>query len=342
MLHVLRKNRHCFPFYIILGLLLLLIVAFISVQTGYRDISFLSFMQTILGNGTAENVLTIFHFRLPRICMAILVGFGIAVSGAILQSITKNALADPGIMGINAGAGFAIVLYTFFLQGWMVSKAWLAVFVMPLIALIGALLAALIIYVIAYKSGHVAPSHMLLVGIGMNAAFSAGIIFFQIRMDPNDFTRTLVWLAGSIWGSTWTYVYALLPWIVVLLPIAFYKARVLDILMLNDITAIGVGITVTKERKQLIIVAVLLAGVCVAVGGGITFLGLLAPHIAKKLVGGLHFRVIPLSAFVGALLLILADTISRIMIAPAELPVGIVLAIIGAPYFIYLLVKTRG
>ena len=342
MCHFLRKNRRCFPFYISIGLLLLLIVAFISVQTGYMKISFLSFMQTILGNGSSNNALTLFNFRLPRICMAILVGIGIAVSGAILQSIAKNPLADPGILGINAGAGFAIVLYTFFMQGLYIANAWLTVFIMPFIALIGALLAAAVIYFIAYKNGQIAPSRMLLVGIGINAAFSAGITIFQLRMEPIDFTRTLVWLAGSIWGSTWSYVYALVPWLVVLLPIAFYKARVLDILALNDITAIGVGLNVTKERKQLIILAVLLAGVCVAVGGGITFLGLIAPHIAKKLVGTLHIRVIPFSALIGAILLLLSDTISRIILAPAELPVGIVLAILGAPYLLYLLIKSKG
>jgi len=342
MCQFLRKNRRCFPFYISIGLLLLLIVAFISVQTGYMKISFLSFMQTILGNGSSNNALTLFNFRLPRICMAILVGIGIAVSGAILQSLAKNPLADPGILGINAGAGFAIVLYTFFMQGLYIANAWLTVFIMPFIALIGALLAAAVIYFIAYKNGQIAPSRMLLVGIGINAAFSAGITIFQLRMEPIDFTRTLVWLAGSIWGSTWSYVYALVPWLVVLLPIVFYKARVLDILVLNDITAIGVGINVTKERKQLIILAVLLAGVCVAVGGGITFLGLIAPHIAKKLVGTLHIRVIPFSALIGAILLLLSDTISRIILAPAELPVGIVLAILGAPYLLYLLIKSKG
>jgi len=342
MIHFLRKNRRCFPFYISIGLVMLLIVAFISVHTGYLKISFLSFMQTILGNGSSNNALTLFNFRLPRICMAILVGIGIAVSGAILQSIAKNALADPGILGINAGAGFAIVLYTFFMQGLYIANAWLTVFIMPFIALFGALLAAAVIYFIAYKSGQIAPSRMLLVGIGINAAFSAGITIFQLRMEPIDFTRTLVWLAGSIWGSTWSYVYALVPWLVVLLPIAFYKARVLDILALNDITAIGVGLNVTKERKQLIILAVLLAGVCVAVGGGITFLGLIAPHIAKKLVGTLHIRVIPFSALIGALLLLVSDTISRIIMAPQELPVGIVLAILGAPYLLYLLIKSKG
>ncbi|USK70469.1 FecCD family ABC transporter permease [Peribacillus asahii] len=342
MQNSLRKNSGRFYMYIVGCLILLFIAIFISVNTGYIDISFLSFIQTLLGNGSPDNALTIFSFRLPRICMAILVGIGIAVSGAILQSISSNPLADPGILGINSGAGFAIVLYTFFIQGLVFSNSWASVFLMPFIALIGALLAAAAIYLLAYKKGKVAPTRMLLVGIGINAAFSAGITIFQLRMEPTDFTRTLVWLSGSIWGSTWTFVLALLPWIVILIPIAFYKARVLDILSLNEMMAIGLGINLTKERKKLLVLAVLLAGACVAVGGGITFLGLIAPHIAKKLVGSSHSRIIPLSALIGALFILISDTISRIVIAPAELPVGIVLSIIGAPYFIYLLLKTRG
>ncbi|MFJ7405648.1 MULTISPECIES: FecCD family ABC transporter permease [unclassified Lysinibacillus] len=342
MNNLIRKHTFRFSIYIMICLLLLFVVAFISVNTGYMNISILSFLQILLGNGSPDNALTIFSFRLPRICMAILAGFGIAVSGAILQSISKNPLADPGILGINAGAGFAIVLYTFFIQWSFFSNAWMSVFFMPIIALIGALVAACIIYLLAYKRGNVSPSRMLLVGVGINATFSAGITIFQLRMEPIDFTRTLVWLSGSIWGSTWTFVLALLPWVVVLIPFAYYKARVLDILALNEMTAIGVGIDVTKERKRLLVLAVVLAGACVAVGGGLTFLGLIAPHIAKKLVGSLHYRVIPLSALIGALLLLMSDTISRIIIAPAELPVGIVLAILGAPYFIYLLLRTRG
>ncbi|MFS0783266.1 FecCD family ABC transporter permease [Bacillus sp. 1P06AnD] len=342
MQNSLRKHSNRFYIYITVCLILLFLGAFISVNTGYIDISFVNFIKTLFGNGSPDDALTIFSFRLPRICMAILVGIGIAVSGAILQSISSNPLADPGILGINSGAGFAIVLYTFFIQGVVFSNSWVSIFLMPFIALAGALLAAFVIYALAYKKGKVAPTRMLLVGIGINAAFSSGITIFQLRMEPTDFTRTLVWLSGSIWGSTWTFVLALLPWILILIPIAFYKARSLDILSLNEMTAIGVGIDLTKERKKLLVLAVLLAGACVSVGGGITFLGLIAPHIAKKLVGSSHFRVLPLSALIGALLILISDTISRIVIAPAELPVGIILSIIGAPYFIYLLLKTRG
>ncbi|MFD2867801.1 FecCD family ABC transporter permease [Kurthia populi] len=341
MQNSLRKHSSRFYFYLVACLVLLVVAMFISVNTGYIQISFFSFLQTMVGLGNPEDAMTIFDFRMPRITMAILVGMGIAVSGAILQSISSNPLADPGILGINSGAGFAIVLYTFFFQSFVATNSAFFVFLKPVVALFGALLAAFLIYTLAYHKGRIAPTRMLLIGIGINAAFSAGITIFQLRMEPVDFTRTLVWLSGSIYATSWTFVLALLPWLLILLPIAFYKSRTLDIISLNEMSAIGVGINVNKERKWLLILAVLLAGSCVAVGGGLTFLGLIAPHIARRLVGRSHMRVLPLSALIGALLVVASDTIARIVIAPAELPVGVILSIVGAPYFIYLLLKTR-
>lgn len=341
MQNSLRKNSSHFYVYIAACIILLIIAIFISVNTGYVHVSFLNFLQTIVGIGTPDDTMTIFDFRMPRIAMAILVGMGIAVSGAILQSISSNPLADPGILGINTGAGFAIVLYTFFFQEFVATNNATSVFLKPVVALCGALLAAFLIYTLAYRKGRIAPTRMLLVGIGINAAFSAGITIFQLRMEPVDFTRTLVWLSGSIYATSWTFVLALLPWLMILMPIALYKSRTLDIISLNEMSAVGVGINVTKERKWMLVLAVLLAGSCVAVGGGLTFLGLIAPHIARRLVGRAHMRLIPLSALIGALLVIVSDTLARVIIAPAELPVGIILSIVGAPYFIYLLLKTR-
>lgn len=341
MQNSLRKNSHHFYIYMTACIILLIVAVFISVNTGYVHVSFLNFLQTIIGIGTPDDAMTIFDFRMPRITMAILVGMGIAVSGAILQSISSNPLADPGILGINTGAGFAIVLYTFFFQEFVALNNATSIFLKPVVALSGALLAAFLIYTLAYRKGRIAPTRMLLVGIGINAAFSAGITIFQLRMEPVDFTRTLVWLSGSIYATSWTFVLALLPWLMILMPIALYKSRTLDIISLNEMAAVGVGINVTKERKWLLILAVLLAGSCVAVGGGLTFLGLIAPHIARRLVGRAHMRLLPLSALIGALLVVVSDTLARVLIAPAELPVGIILSIVGAPYFIYLLLKTR-
>ncbi len=319
--------------------ILTVIVFFISINAGYLKIPLIDVISTLLGKGTAENELTIFDFRLPRIVLAMLVGMGIAVSGAILQGISQNPLADPGILGINAGAGFTVVLYMFFFQGTAFFNGGSSVFIMPVTALLGSFLAAFLIYVLSWKKGQVTPARLLLVGIGINAAFGAGLVIFQMKMEPNNFMKALIWLSGTIWGTNWTFVWALLPWLVVLIPLAIYKSKVLDVLQLGNSIAIGIGVRVEKERRLLLMVSVALAGVCVSVGGGISFLGLIAPHMARRLVGARHARLLPLTAILGSLLLLSADTLGRIIMAPMELPVGIIVSILGAPYFIYLLVK---
>ncbi|WP_407408725.1 FecCD family ABC transporter permease [Peribacillus sp.] len=334
-----KKGKH-FKSLLITSILLIVLGFFISINAGYIKIPLGDVIKTLLGDGTPQNELTIFEFRLPRIVMAILVGMGIAISGAILQGLSQNPLADPGIIGINSGAGFAVVLYMFFFRGTTFLTGWASIFIMPFTALLGAFLAAFLIYVLSWKNGRVTPVRLLLVGIGINAAFGAGLVIFQMKMEPNDFMKTIVWLAGTIWGTNWTFVWALLPWLLILIPITFYKSRILDVMGLGDQIAIGVGLPIEKERRLLLLISVALAGACVSVGGGITFLGLIAPHIARKLVGPRHTRLLPMTAALGGLLLLSADTIGRVILAPIELPVGIVVSILGAPYFIYLLVKS--
>ena len=327
--------------YIALFLLLIITLVLVSINAGYIHIPISEVYATLTGNGTAANELTILQFRLPRIVIALLVGAGIAVSGAILQGVTKNPIADPGILGINAGAGFAVVLYMFFVQGSAFFSGPLSIFIMPITALVGAFTAALFIYFFSMKNRSVTISRLLLVGIGVNAAFNAGLIIFQMKMEPADFTAALVWLSGSIWGTNWNYVLALCPWIFIFIPLAIYKSNYLNILNLNDSIGIGLGMRIERERRILLCISVILAGTCVAVGGGITFLGLVIPQIVRRLVGANHKRLIPLSALGGALFLLLADTLGRMFMAPAEIPVGLVVSLIGAPYFMYLLIKGR-
>lgn len=333
-------NRQKFKIIFGSTLLLIIVLVIFSINAGSIPIPLPEVLAALLGKGSADDQLTIFQFRLPRIVMALLVGMGISLSGALLQGVSRNSLADPGILGINAGAGFAIVTYIFFFQGTLFLNGWASIYIMPLAALIGAFFAAFSIYVLSLKEGRTTPIRLLLMGMGVNAAFHAGLIILQLKMEPNNFLRALTWLSGSIWGTNWNYVLALLPWIVLLTPLALLKARVLDILQTGEQIATGVGVHVDRERKGLLAIAVTLAGVCVAVGGGITFLGLIVPHIARRLVGPKHAYGLPLTAALGALLLLAADTLARVIMAPAELPVGLVVSMLGAPYFIYLLLKT--
>lgn len=315
-------------------------VFLISLNTGEIRISPMDTFKTFFGLGSEMDELVLFEFRLPRMVIALLVGASIAVSGAIWQGVSQNGLADPGILGVNAGAGFAVVLFIFAFQGSMSNLGDFTIFVLPLFAFAGAAFAAFLIYVLAWKKG-ITPVRLILTGIGINAAFSAAIVVIQLKMSPNDFNQAIVWLSGSIWGSSWTYVLSVVPWMLIFLVLAMVRARYLNIMNLGDQISYGLGISVHKERSFLMLIAVALAGASVAVAGSISFLGLAAPHLARKLVGPKHQGMIPASAMIGALLLLLADTLGRVILAPSEVPVGLVVSALGAPYFIYLLMKTN-
>ncbi|MEJ9210851.1 iron ABC transporter permease [Bacillus smithii] len=320
-------------------IILILFTILISLKLGSFSIKPWEVIQTLLGQGTRKQEIVLFSMRLPRIVMAILVGTALAVSGTILQSITKNDLADPGIMGISSGASLAVVMYIYFMNGNVydgVSN--LTIWTMPVVAFFGSILGAVLIYLFAWKKG-VNPTRLILIGIGINSAFQALLIIFQLRFTTQEFNRVMVWISGSIWGTSWIYVITILPWIIVFLFFAIYKARFFDVFLLGDPLSIGLGVQVEKVRLILILFAVALAGVATSVAGTISFLGLISPHIARKLVGPKHKLLLPVSALVGTLLLLISDMIARNIVAPAEIPVGIVVSIIGVPYFLYLMVK---
>lgn len=331
------KNNKKFA--IVIGILMILIIAtfLISLNMGSLAIEPIDVLKTLIGQGSKSHEIAIFKLRLPRIVIGILVGSALAISGTILQGVTKNDLADSGILGINSGAALFVVMYIYFMNGNVydgMSK--LTIFTMPIIALIGAIFGAFLIYMLAWKKG-INSSRLLLVGIGINVAFTSLLTIFQLRFTTQEFNRVMAWTTGSIWGASWQYVLAILPFILIFIILTLYKSRFLDVLNLGDEVATGLGVKVEKERRKLIIYAVILAGVATSVAGSIAFLGLVAPHIARKLVGPKHKKLIPTAALVGTLILLIGDTISRNLIAPMEIPVGIVVSVIGVPYFIYLM-----
>ena len=325
---------------LIIGILSLLIVLvfMISMNTGYIKLSPLEVIRTLFGFGTDKQKLILFEFRLPRIIISILVGMGLAVSGCVLQGISRNALADPGILGINAGAGLAVMLFISFFP----STSAAPVFILPILAFTGAGVTAIIIYSLAYKRHEgISPMRLLLTGVAVAAGISSAMIVLTLRLSPENYQFVATWLAGSIWGSNWKFVLALLPWIVVLMPFVFAKARVLNVLNLGDLTATGLGASIEKERRVLLAAAVGLAGASVSVSGGIGFVGLIGPHLARQLVGAKHQFLLPAAALTGGLLVLIADTIGRWILQPSEIPAGIVVAVIGAPYFLYLLSRLK-
>ncbi|MCR2806045.1 FecCD family ABC transporter permease [Paenibacillus soyae] len=325
--------------YIVAAILfaLILIVFFISMNTGQIKLAPQDVLGTLFGFGTAHQELILFKFRLPRIVISVLIGAGLAISGCILQGITRNALADPGILGINSGAGLVVALYIAYFP--LTSAA--PVFLLPLLALLGAAATAALIYGLAYKKRDgISTTSLLLTGIAVTAGINAAMIVLTIRLNPADFQRIATWLAGSIWGTTWKFVLALLPWIVILIPYVISKARTLDVLNLGETTATGLGAPVKSEQLKLIAASVALAGASVAVSGGIGFVGLIGPHLARRLVGPRHRFLLPVTALAGALLVLVADTVGRVIL-PSEVPTGIVVAVIGAPYFLYLMARSK-
>lgn len=319
--------------------ILILLTFIISLNLGSFSIKPSDVIRTLFGHGTGRQELVLFTMRLPRIVMAMIIATALAVSGTVLQGITKNDLADPGILGISSGAALAVVMYIYYMNGNVYAGVSdITVFTMPIVALLGAAFGAFLIYSLSWKKG-INPTRLILIGIGINAAFNALLIVFQLRFTTQEFNRIMVWTSGSIWGTSWKYVITTLPWIVVFMLLTFYKARYLDVLNLGDDLSTGLGVDVEKERRILYIFAVALAGVATAVAGSISFLGLISPHISRKLVGPKHKVLIPTSALVGTLILLVADTIARNIFAPIEIPVGIVVSVIGVPYFIYLMIK---
>lgn len=333
-----KKNKRFISTVILLSVLILL-VFIVSLSLGSFKIEPLDIIKTLIGQGTKSQHIAVFSLRLPRIIIALLVGTALAVSGTILQGVTKNDLADSGILGINSGAALFVVIYLYFMKGSVYDGiSSLSIFTMPIVALVGALFGAFLIYLLAWKKG-ISSSRLILIGIGINVAFTSILTIFQLKFATQEFNRVMAWTSGSIWGTSWKYVLAVLPFILIITGVVFYKARYLDALNLGDELAVGLGIAVEKERRKLIIYAVVLAGVATSVAGSITFLGLIAPHIARKLVGPKHSKLLPVAALVGTIILLVADTIAKNLLAPMEMPVGIVVAIIGVPYFIYLMLS---
>ncbi|MCC0702947.1 iron ABC transporter permease [Clostridioides sp. ES-S-0049-02] len=321
-------------------LMVLIFVAFlVSLNLGSFSIEPMDVIKTFIGQGQRNHEIAIFKLRLPRIIIALLVGSALSTAGVILQGVTKNDLADSGILGINSGAALFVVVYIYLMNGNVYEgMSNLTVFTMPVVALVGALFGAFLIYSLAWKGG-INSSRLLLIGIGVNIAFTSILTIFQLKFTTQEFNRVMVWTSGSIWGTSWKYVIAVLPFIVIFMGITIYKAKYIDVLNLGDEVSTSLGVDVEKQRRRFIIYAVILSGVSTSVAGSISFLGLIAPHIGRKIIGSRHKRLIPVSALIGTLLLLVADTISRNLLAPIEIPVGIVVSIIGVPYFIYLMLS---
>ncbi|PZD93740.1 iron ABC transporter permease [Paenibacillus sambharensis] len=335
-------NRSLPAYLTVLGALsaLLVVVVYVSLTNGSFDLAAWDVLKTLLRlQANPDYDLVIFDFRLPRIVVGLLVGLGLGIAGAVIQGITRNGLADPGILGINAGAGAAVVLFMLVFAGQIKGAGWLSVMAMPLFGLVGGIGTAALIFFFAWHRGVLDPQRLILSGIALGSGLGALAMYISLKMNPQDFEMAAVWMAGSIYNANWRFVLAVLPWLLVLIPVIWSKSRQLDLLQLGRTTAAGVGVAVHKETNLLLLCSVGIVSACVSVSGSIGFVGLLSPHLARGLSGHSHSRVIPLSGLIGMLLVTASDFIGRQLFAPVTLPAGIVIAIIGAPYFVYLLFR---
>ncbi|WP_339260427.1 iron ABC transporter permease [Lysinibacillus sp. FSL K6-3209] len=326
-------------------LLVMLGASYLHITNGVFDMSVMDVLKTLLRiEPNPKFDLVIFEFRLPRIVIAALVGVGLGMAGVVLQGITRNGLADPGILGINAGAGAAVVIFMFFFQFRVVTadiSSWLSILMMPIFGFVGGTMAAALIFSFAMKNGHLDMQRLILTGIAMNSGFGALSLFLSLKMNAQDYESAAVWMAGSIYNANWIFVISMLPWLLLLGFYVYRKSYLLDYFQLEEDSITSLGIALEKEKMKLLLASVGLVSACVSVSGSIGFIGLMAPHIAKQLVGIQHRYVMPVSALIGACLLVIADFIGKTVFAPSELAVGIVVSIIGIPYFLYLLVKSK-
>ncbi|MFC5402588.1 FecCD family ABC transporter permease [Cohnella soli] len=317
-------------------LLLTLLTIVVGMGLGYASLSYDRLLPTLFGGGTFKEHFVLFDIRLPRIAITLLAGMALALSGSILQGITRNDLADPGVIGINSGAGVAIAVFFLFVP----IDPGSFVYSLPLVGFCGAMLTAALIYLFSYsKNEGLNPTRLVLVGVGFSLALSGLMVIIISAADRAKVDFIAKWLAGNIWGTDWPFVVALLPWLIVLIPFALYKANTMNMLSLHESVAVGAGVNVLRERLVLLGTAVALAASAVSVTGGIAFIGLMAPHIAKAIVGPRHQMYVPVAVLLGGWLLLLADTIGRNIVDPDGIPAGIMVAFIGAPYFVYLLLR---
>ncbi|KMY57296.1 iron ABC transporter permease [Geobacillus stearothermophilus] len=327
-------RKKSFSLFAVLALLIAATAA-VALSTGDAPLSYNRIVPTLLDYGSMEEEFILFSLRLPRLFITLLAGMALALSGAVLQGLTRNDLADPGVLGINAGAGAGVALFFLFFP----IEAGTFLYALPLVAFTGAILTAVAIYAVSYKkTTGLQPVPFILTGVGMSMALSGLMIVLISAADRTKVDFIARWLSGNIWGDDWPFIWAVLPWLAAGTLVALYRAKHLNILHLGDPVSIGVGVHVRRERLVLMTTAIAVAAAAVSVTGGISFIGLMAPHIAKSIVGPRHERVIPASMLIGGWLLLAADTIGRNVLAE-PLPAGVIVSLIGAPYFIYLLLK---
>lgn len=316
---------------IIISLLILTLVIALSIAKGSVSLSLVELQRVLFSNDNSDTARIIHLLRIPRTILTVFVGVNLALAGCILQGILHNPLADPGIIGVSAGAG----LFAMFLMILLPEYTSL----LPLAAFLGALLATGLVFLLAWERG-INPLRMILAGVAIAAFFGGGMsalmVFFSERVQG-----TVVWMAGGFQGSSWNHVKMILPYSILGIAGVLILSRQLNALQLGDDVARSLGIKTDIIRTTLVVISALLAASAVSVAGLVGFVGLIVPHFMRLIVGSDYEILLPISALAGAILVTGADTLARTMFSPVEVPVGIFMSFVGAPFFLYLLKRRR-
>lgn len=317
---------------------LMFVIAVVSINSGKMNLSPAQVLNVLLGKGTDRQNLIVFEFRMPRIVLGILVGIGMGASGCIMQSLLRNDMASPGTLGISSGSGLFVLVFVVMFS----SKGMSSAIVLPLLAFVGGITAAALIFLLAYRRGKdISPTGLILTGVALSSGYGAVTTLLTLKLDQYQMDFMQRWSAGSLWGDDWRYLAILGPWTLVLLIYVVYRSRILNTLHLGNQTATGLGVAVKREFLGLSIAAVALSSGSVALGGNFFFVGMISPHMARKLVGPNHKLLLPASCLCGAIIVLLADTITRTISLGTDVPTGIVITVLSTPYFLYLLSRAN-
>ncbi|SSC66430.1 FecCD family ABC transporter permease [Ciceribacter selenitireducens] len=332
---------------VILLLLALLAAAvlgsLVSGPTGVGLKVLLAYIAGDMGSLDAQDRIILEAVRLPRTALGLLVGAGLGISGAMMQGLFRNPLADPGIVGVTSGAALAAVC-AIVLGGTVLAplQSLLGDQFLPLMAFAGGLANTLLLYAIATRNGQTSTTALILSGIAIGAMSAAATGLLIVIADDRALRDITFWSLGSLGGATYAKVLAILPFILLVLATLPFVARGLDALVLGDAAAFHMGVPVQRLKRLSILAVAAACGATVAVAGSISFVGIVVPHLLRLAIGPSHRFLLPASAIGGAGLLLLADSIARTIAAPAELPIGIITAILGAPVFLILLLGRNG
>ena len=324
---------------LIAGLLAALVVAILlGVSVGAVSLPFGEVWSVIIRHLTGGGTVTgdvddriIWEFRAPRVLLAALVGAGLSVAGAALQTLVRNPLADPYVLGVSSGASLAAVAVI------LLGSSLLAGAGVSLAAFVGAVVTMLAVVALGQRAGRFSPPRLILAGVAVGALAGSATSYLQIKADPQQLQGVLFWLLGTVAGASWSDLG--IPGVAVVVGTGWLllQARRMNALLMGEESAVALGVDVNRFRIELILVSSALTGAAVAVAGGIGFVGLMVPHVARMLVGPDHQKMLPTSALLGATYLVLVDLLARTVQRPVELPLGIFTAAIGAPFFIWLM-----